>query len=947
MSDWMWTSYVDNRDNIYGGIKEDPYGYIGIDQILLGVDWIYTAYGTQSQVSKYPPPGSIIRAEDWNLLVDDLQRIYVHLHNKAYDIDPVLTGQLVTADYVNQIVDMINALGPEDIAARPQTAEGTYPSEQTTSQSVESSRTDSWGSTITHEAVFEWAGEDIPMWRFLYLGGVIIPRIEYTPGSESSDPYDQRWKDMIDAANAQGLLNVDINAVTMFFLGPYVLYQSSETDTNRLVITAEYSDETYSGIRVKAQFITQGTNLSINVKSSFECEYSVIRTDMPIYHAGKAYYGFAAPAPRITVTSVLPTGGEIPPPIEATSRILSVTPSSLTFGVDEPFVSGTTSIVKTVTLYNKGTNNLSITSISVASADNITGIFTGVPNGTIIAPGTNVTLNVSFSASQNATLGDTARNIVIKSTNDSGDVNIPVLTKVTAAVPTFDFNLIPSIWNLDIISTTPVSQKFTIDVLSGGYTSYTASLGGSNPGDFTIDNSGADGPVVRFDPGVKAVGAYNATVSVTATPSVGSPVTHVSTIAMNIQALPTEPLGNWISAAAPDNSIVGISYDRINGTKYLTIGVGLGSDQSTWLSNGSGYADVANLGVAADPYFDRGPVLYYSIPYSGWIPFLKPQSVEPAEGYGAWVRPSNYIESPTSYGGPKGPNNIPVVRTYRFNTVTGAYNWKFACDNWGTLSIDDIVVTPQGGVGFNTLVSGSVNLSAGEHTVTFTVAGGGNASVAARIYDSTGADVWSTRTPIRPSNSTPYAFWNEVYRIPLTQVGKYYTANHVIKDHSSYFADQWQALFGTWGTNAQRSMFTVELKSNGDVTVTANELNSREWYNWPYYSSSPFVPDLTTMMAPYALYYYIPYIHFMWWKPGNPGEGNAYDLTDYYAFRYNPNGLQGPGDAGYPGAGLTRVFLGFSESGAVQTGVVAIPPTEYPQQPNPPGWFPATGGQGG
>lgn len=84
----------------------------------------------------------------------------------------------------------------------------------------------------------------------------------------------------------------------------------------------------------------------------------------------------------------------------------------------------------------------------------------------------------------------------------------------------------------------------------------------------------------------------------------------VTTVGVNVNVADDYNLGSWISAGSKYDSIVGLSYDIINGDRYLTIGIGAGGDGSPIFGlGGAEYITVDNLN------FDRG---YLDNPYPYW-----------------------------------------------------------------------------------------------------------------------------------------------------------------------------------------------------------------------------------------------------------------------------------------------------------------------------------------
>lgn len=162
-------------------------------------------------------------------------------------------------------------------------------------------------------------------------------------------------------------------------------------------------------------------------------------------------------------------------------------------------------------------------------------------------------------------------------------------------------------------------------------------------------SSPIDGPRVRFDPfDALSVGAYTAVLSVTVTAvdltGTTVTVTHSADVTINITALANGNLANWRSAVGYNNAIMGMSYDRIDGTGYLTVGVGAGGDGSA-VAAPTGYAltTVANLGAAADSKYQSGQPLYRSSSNVKWSGFMNT--------YGVWpMTPVPVTTAPASDG---------------------------------------------------------------------------------------------------------------------------------------------------------------------------------------------------------------------------------------------------------------------------------------------------------
>jgi hypothetical protein len=117
----------------------------------------------------------------------------------------------------------------------------------------------------------------------------------------------------------------------------------------------------------------------------------------------------------------------------------------------------------------------------------------------------------------------------------------------------------------------PQTYSFTVSSVGNNISTYTVGL--SNTVGFSVSSESAidltQPFTVTFDPTGLANGPHSTVVSVT----VGTTVATV-TISVTLNVPVNNHIGHWISALAIYNSVIGFSYDLINGTKYLTVGVG-------------------------------------------------------------------------------------------------------------------------------------------------------------------------------------------------------------------------------------------------------------------------------------------------------------------------------------------------------------------------------------
>lgn len=196
----------------------------------------------------------------------------------------------------------------------------------------------------------------------------------------------------------------------------------------------------------------------------------------------------------------------------------------------------------------------------------------------------------------------------------------------SSALSDYKFN------NISVATDSSAARSFYVDNYMGS--SLPPAVTQSPVTTAMANSSPIDGPRVRFDPfDVLSTGAYTATLTVTVTAKnlAGETISlaHDSVVTVNITALTNGNLLTWKSAYNQNNGVMGISYDRIDGNGYLTVGIGAGADNSPDVTNG-GYvhANVNNLGIAGDSKYASGWPLYKMNSVAGWSNFM--------QTYGCW-----------------------------------------------------------------------------------------------------------------------------------------------------------------------------------------------------------------------------------------------------------------------------------------------------------------------
>lgn len=196
----------------------------------------------------------------------------------------------------------------------------------------------------------------------------------------------------------------------------------------------------------------------------------------------------------------------------------------------------------------------------------------------------------------------------------------------------YKINTLQSIQNILSLEIDPTSYVTVADQLGQQvYNSYTITpiINGIKKPDYIIDFSttiDADSPgwsvinatnntfTVKFSSMAVSNlnGVYSADITVQSEGGIG--VTATSTVSnvvqINVDQTKFQHFGSWVSPAAPYNSVIGMSYDKINNERFLTIGVGTGGDGSAiYEFGGQVFTATSNLGILATAT---------DITYTGW-----------------------------------------------------------------------------------------------------------------------------------------------------------------------------------------------------------------------------------------------------------------------------------------------------------------------------------------
>lgn len=826
-----------------------------------------TNYGYTGILSVPATTGTIITAIQWHNLYTDINRCIVHQTGKQLSPTIIGTYNSVTQQYENVVIAAATVNKLDDYALQALSYTGTVDANQLAVNSTNGVSTVSalWGNTRSHQIKHTWPTADYTRY-FFNLGGKITVTLSYTPADYSGQ--NKIWKDLIDAINLK--LSTQQYGFIEFVNRTAIVTVTEQSGNNSITVTFSKISDTQ--ILTKVVLLdSAATPSTIDITSTIKYYYSVgLDPALPA--------GGGVPTPVLPQTEKVigldnTTGGGI-----TVTKILSVTPSPITVSMP----SGTASR-SVITLTNLGNTAMAIGAITanIPAGSRLSAAFYEQSWDTtkqlVLEPNQSVTTVMSYSNSLIQGTFNTTLSIVAD--NDIGLVVTPVNITVTETI--FDFTFQPAAISKTVTNGSLVSQVFSY-VANGSYdTTYADPVLTQDYKCFTMTfNRTAKQITLVFDPQVRKInGVYTASVSLTlvGNRTVTKTLTFSVTRNLNDQY---KNLGTWISPKSAINSVIGMSYDVIEGIRYITIGVGVqGTRSPTILSDGVIPVTVNNLGIPADDSYSAGTVLYASPFNSLFCQFLV--------DYGSWIRPDSYY-----------PLNVNLSRYYKFTApTTGTYSWEFAADNIGSFNIDN-------GSQLNATSSlsaserGTIDLSAGVHTVNFNILNvGGPGSIAIVIKAPDGTQVWSTRKPVRAAN--PYSNWSEVYRIPLYSASTgipatYQSVNYCIKDTAAAQPDagtesaqftRWGDFFGIPTGITNGSLFTVVDDGFGSLSITMNGLTG---------TAIDVDNSATTSNLPYSSYYYSPAgTRYAQLEPTSINANGVADSASIYTHQFTGFDLNG------------------------------------------------------
>lgn len=265
-----------------------------------------------------------------------------------------------------------------------------------------------------------------------------------------------------------------------------------------------------------------------------------------------------------------------------------------------------TSTPQTVNLTNYGNSTLTVYLASLlASADGVDPIFTFDPadelaEEIIIDPGTTSAFDLAYYGKE---LGTWTNALLLETNTDIRYYKI-VTEQTVSNIYDFDIDPTTSSSTISVLSRN-VTTDFSIIPYQGVTETISVSLSGDSG--YSIVSYNTTTVSVLFDPDVvfNTTGTYTTTLTV-----LGNSITHSATLTTVLSVIPGnyEAYGNWISPVSYNNSVIGISYDKIEGRNTITIGVGTGGNGvPEYTDGGSTFANVNSLSISGDELDPKYP----------------------------------------------------------------------------------------------------------------------------------------------------------------------------------------------------------------------------------------------------------------------------------------------------------------------------------------------------
>ena len=518
--------------------------------------------------------GQIVRDEDWDKMYDDLIRVKIH----QYGVD---TNNLLIADPGNIVLDGVqdriytwsqlhlatsSTVHPSQLSSMTVNTNEMSPPEWISEYEDPDTWTNITGNGYIAAAGFTWF-RPAQLNYFFNLGGSITPQISLGQGTIRDYI---AWDTLVQAANQLKFSKTQfysaLNSLDKSFVqvvrGPGNIGSVTTTSTysaNAIIIKYQIVD---SRILASIQFVASFSDKKKKNKKKKGGNNIVVRlqvnTNFLTRYSNNLTGGIAAPVPQ--------------------TQLINDCLSIDTRPVD-PFVfaTGSSSGPRNIVLRNNSTQTCNISNVF------LTGYTTGTVSPTVltIPPNSSGSINLSYSGNT-AGLFKGFVNIV------SNVNNFTIFTQVEVG------SITPPALNLTTGTLDIVSQDFVVDMVGGAYEKFDAELSrlgngfGFTEHVQTVAAETMDRFNVTFDPRDLATGTYVTTATVTVYPLDNNSEVAVFKVPVNINLnIRRYNIARWSSALGPQTSALGLSFDYIDGKRYLTVGIGTNSPMLSQLGTTS------------------------------------------------------------------------------------------------------------------------------------------------------------------------------------------------------------------------------------------------------------------------------------------------------------------------------------------------------------------------
>lgn len=802
-------------------------------------------YSYDNLLSYQVTTSTTMTGEIFRNLYVDINKAVIHQTNNGMDSNMEFTvGDSIQKSWFNQLINYANQIYLNRL---------TYATDQMNILTTSSVRTIRWNSDIKHVVQTLW-DNDSDANGFFNLGGKIYVTLFSNQVPDQLD--NQRWKRLVETANVQ-LENFSYSRSNWISSQINEKFESTVAIEGNDTITISYLKDSTKSLTISVKLSTDPSYYEdgvdyITLDITSNINFYLSKGD------SRANTGYPSPIFSTNVLYDLEQGGYVD---FVPNRKISTDTQLFTF------TGYTTSTTESQVLTIKNIGN---------TATTVTGISVDTQGGTLISnfPAVPQRLEIDESQSYNISFSDadfpgTYNGFLIVNGNfRKGPYKIPLTIKLEN-IP-FGFTLTPDnkTIQLDVIQA-ETSQTFNIVLNSKylTYDSYTVKfVDNSNnkvdivPG-FSVNTDNLLGPKIIYSPKKLPKATYTCKIAVTV-----KNVTQYASLTVVNNIPQNDNIANFVSAYGSLNSVVGLSYDLIQGNRYLTIGIGTGVNGAPLLSNmkdSNGvitptnekkYIKIENLNYSADPTFSvtQSPI-FQSVVYQTTISKTSSELSTMNNNFSAFLLENGVWFDDRNIT----PLGLYVHKTYKFSLeYDSSCSWEFSVDDTGYFYIDNTkIINPTSNL--RSSAKGQVDLTAGEHTVTIYALNNNwsgdkvsnPGSVALQIKNAnSGVLIWSTKTWARDP-AYGYRYWNEVYRIPLpanNNPNTFYNKDYFIKGtpnfgNSSTYSDCFSG----------GSLFNVSIDNLGNLNISTQPIDVTALNNINDTTSKPTITNLL-----YSLYYY-------------------------------------------------------------------------------------------